>query len=377
MITVTCPRCDAVHDHAVRACPMCGSVRQGGTANVPAPSDPTGSVSYSERYRGTQWGQPVAPVVPVEARGAGLAARRTALIVTGVAASILAGVGAFVIAAPTVDRPAAPLPAVAVAPSASDALASAGIVPLDTPGAPGADASPEVGPTPPASAPTGPAEPRPSRGPGRGSVVDAFTDVVSDPDAAFRLAVDGSFRIGNEATGIRLEFDIAGDDAAGTMTADQGRVRVKAAMVVKDGVTYIKPAGEPWSVDDAGRAAGSLSNPFTTADGSLQGLVHAGTVRRGGVTLHHLRIPRVDWQRLSAAFLDQDQGGMALRDVDVDVYVTARGVPHSAVVAMDGTMIDDGVEVDVTFRLDYRFSRFGDRFSIEAPDVPSDPGTSG
>jgi hypothetical protein len=333
---------------------------------VPPPALSDGS-SYSERYRGTQWGAPVAPT-PVMQPSTTRSGSRVALAVGGVLLVVVT-LGSFLLLA----RPPAPTRALALASAAPVTPApSAAATAVAGPSA-GAPASSVPGTSPSASPDATPAPT--ARPPRDGSVAARFAARVADPQVSFHVAVRGRFAFGNETGRLLCSFDVAGPDMRGRMRISQGRVSLEAEIVVKDGNGYVRPAGEAWTRDDSAASSGMTADPFGGDSGmdTLDGLTYEGTVRLDGATWHHLRLPRIDWRLVGSALLDANQGGMRIRDLDYDIYVTNGGIPHSARISFDGTSIDSGVRVDMTFTIDYRFSRFGRPARIEAPDVPSDP----
>ena len=389
MMPVSCPRCSTVRDAAVALCPRCllgvpttRDSAQGTDASmsfseaamsppgfVPPPSvvPPPSGGSYSERYRGTQWGAPVAPTPAIQPPTTRSGSR--VVLAIGVVLLVVVTLGSVLLLA----RPPAPAQALALASAAPGTPASSAAA-TAIPG-PSADASapsePRTSPSPsPDATPAPTAQP-----PQDGSVAARFAARVADPQVSFHVEIRGRFAFGNETGRLDCSFDVAGPDTRGRMRISQGRVSVEAEIIVKDGSGYVRPAGEAWTRDDSAASSGTSADPFGGASGmdTLDGLSYEGTVRMDGVTLHHLRLPRIDWRLVGSALLDANQGGMRIRDLDYDIYVTNAGIPHSARISFDGTSIDSGVRVDMTFMIDYRFSRFGRPAGIEAPDVPSDP----
>jgi hypothetical protein len=94
-----------------------------------------------------------------------------------------------------------------------------------------------------------------------------------------------------------------------------------------------------------------------------------GTTKVAGRRLHHLRIPDVEWRRLSRSLLGENGEGVRINRLGYDVFVTKQGLPQVTRLGVDGTVIQAGFEVDVTFDFEYRFSRFGQRVRIDAPPV--------
>ena len=194
-------------------------------------------------------------------------------------------------------------------------------------------------------------------------------------DATYVVDSEGTFAFGNERGRMHISVKVAGDDLDGTVELAQDRVRYRTAVIIKDGVEYVRPSGEGWTRQPTNIDA--VANPFGSQTGptSWFGLENVGTVRRKGELQHHLRIPDVNWRELSSTFVDENAGGMEIRELTFDVWVSPNGIPSLARIAFDGIARAHGVEADMTFAFDYVFSNFGDTIVIEAPqDYDADPG---
>jgi hypothetical protein len=177
-----------------------------------------------------------------------------------------------------------------------------------------------------------------------------------------------------------VSMKVAGQDVDGKIELSQDRERYRADVIVKDGIQYVRPAGEGWIRQAA--PLGTFTNPFVgrTSTADWVGMERVETVRRDGQLLHHLRLPDFDWQTMSSSLLDENAGGMEIKQLLFDIWVTDNGVPASANIAFDGTTRANGIEADFTFDLDYTFTKFGEPIVIEAPqnyDDETDPGTTG
>jgi hypothetical protein len=205
------------------------------------------------------------------------------------------------------------------------------------------------------------------------SPMAAFRERMVRGDSSYHLDMDGSMQIGNERMALVVSLDVAGADFEGTMKIKQDRVRVTADLLVVDGVQYTRPSGGEW-LRVEGPAEDMPGDVFSSigSDG-WDALEYVGPVKRDGARLHHLRVPLVDWQRISSGFLDGGRSGLTIRSLRFDIWVTKDGKPRQAKIAFDGTVREGIVEVDMTYDFDYRFSRFGDPFEIRPPTRFTDP----
>jgi len=340
---------------------------------LPVPTAGDDGRSFTERYRGTQWDtSPVAAMVAPQPT----AARRG-----GPSILLLVGVGMFLAVAALVGvilysdslRPAflpgavlpiispAATPAATTGPAATviPSAAPSGAVP-----APSASASPA---TQPSAIPTAPLQ-LPDH------PADAFVARMLH-GASYSVEADGRFDFGGERGSWGFAMDVAGRDLSGVFTIAQKRVRVVTDIVVKDNVQYNKFAGEGW-IREEGVPEGMPMDMFATTEDpqSWEGLEYVGAVTRNRTQLHHLRLPAAFLPELSAMMLDEYEGGLVVHDLTFDLWVTADGRPRSADLVFDGTVRSAGVEVDMTFNLDYRYSRWGEPIVIEAPERFTDPG---
>jgi hypothetical protein len=199
-------------------------------------------------------------------------------------------------------------------------------------------------------------------GPGR-----AFVARMLDPNGSYTLAATGAFLYGNEDGTFKFQMDVAGPDLDGSFTLAENRVRTTALVIVKDGVEYVRPAGEPWmrqSGIPSGMPGDLFAGKIPAAD--WMALEYVGAEQSGGERLHHLRLPIVDWRAFSRLILEKDDGG-TINELSFDIWVTDTGEPRTAEFKFDAVLRAAGVEADITFSMSYQFSRFGEKFVIEAP----------
>lgn len=180
--------------------------------------------------------------------------------------------------------------------------------------------------------------------------------------------------VGNERLQWTYTMDVAGHDLSGIYTISQGRVRAVTEIIVKDNVQYTRLAGEGW-VREPGVPTGMPGDMFETTDvdQSFDGMEYVGLVNHGGRKLHYLRLPQVPLAELNALIGDQFAGGLILHDFGFDLWIRDDGRPRSAAVLMDGTVVSQGVELDLTVNFDYIYSRWGEPVTVEAPEQFTDP----
>jgi hypothetical protein len=355
-----CPRCGQPlgPDH------VCGLPPAPPIAEPPLaqPLSPPGleGQSYSERYRGTQWnGAPAIaqPAAPQRTRGG-----VNMLLVVGVLLLIGTIAG---LALSFASRPPA-----GIVPAAD--LASG--KPLPTP-SPRITHDPRPSPSPTPLRRTPPARPSPSPadlGPMPDHPAEAFVWRMLQADASYRVVADGRFEAGNERFTMKIEMDVAGSDVKGSVTVAQKRVRATVDMIVKDGAQYMRIPGEGWVRED-GPPEAMPGDIFGYEADAYDGLEYLGRVTRDGKKLHHLRLLTDDVEALTRGLRDElGDAALDIRKLRFDIWVTADGRPRSALIRFDGTVRVDGAELDMTFNFDFRFTKWGEKFVIEAPARYSD-----
>lgn len=369
-----CPRCGEI-DNDPHVCAADSATLEG----APGIGRENAGVSFAERYRGTQWdnsGQPIEPLQAVlsprpdlphekqpEQRFDSRTERKDgvgALFIIGVVSMLLAlgGIGFY-----TISYLNAQAPAVVILPTATPAMDAVALGSSPTP-ATTPSVSPSASPSP--TAPASPT-PRPTLGPLPDDPVAAFAWSIGRDDTSYVVDCSGTFAIGNERGTIDSNARVSGQDMDGTFEIDQDRVRVRTSIIVKDGVEYLRPVGDTWYKSE-GPPTQMPADIFAFVEPyQWQSMENAGTEKRRGQTVHHLRVPAVDWQALGSLFIDQDEAGVEIRDLRFDLWITPRGEPVEATIVFDGTIRSFGVELDMTYELEYRYSQFGEPQVIEPP----------
>ena len=365
----------------VPTCPHCGAPNLPPHQCVASPSEPLpsdGGLSFSERFRGTQWdtssrgpgpvGHPASPFTPqVAGQNVPQLERRagpSVLLIVGALCLVGALVGIGVYAA-TRPPPIAPPAGAERAPQRT---------PYRPPTLPPKTTAP--GPTLPATLPTQPvaSTTRPSFGPLPDNPAGAFAALMLRGDASYLADVEGTVAFGNERGTLSIELKVSGSDSESTWEVNQGRQRALSSAIVKDGRYYLKLIGEPWTLQPTREYL--PREPFTEmAPEDWQLLEYVGPDNQGGRSLHLLRAPAFDWQSLSESFsLDPHGAGVEVHELSFEVWVTKSGVPRLAKFSIEATGRAEGVEVDVTYSIGYRITRFGEPVDIEAPQVTDDGG---
>lgn len=278
-------------------------------------------MSYSEKYRGTEWGQPVEPLQTTPQPSQGGGGGRSMVVILGLVVVVaLLGIGAFIL-----SQPAAP--------------------------------------TRPVYGARNTAAPTPDRGP----LIASFVELAKRPDHTFHWHLDSSIQAGFSAMDITADMDVAGKDQAGTITFAVGKEKVVAEMVVKNGVVYTREAGGRWRKGEI-PADEAPVDPLTSVAGGAT-FQYAGSERRDGSrVVHHLRSK--DWELNDVQRIASSQGmKVRVASTRFDVFVSDEGVPEEGRFTARMSMTVSGQRINVTVSGSYTFSRFGEPITIKAPKV--------
>lgn len=273
---------------------------------------------YSEKYAPARDPEPPAPVPPP---GQGIDGRVFALI--GVGFLVAAIVGALVLRGSTASP-------VAVA-----------------------TASPTVRPT---------FGPTPTPDPGR-LALQGFWTLTQDPKLSYHVETRGAGRAGSEAYSFSESIDVSGDDWKGTELAHGffgiGAVQV---IVLDTSVWYKFPDGWHHNIE---HDPYFRSRPLLGLD-NIRDLVVSGTTDRDGATLYDLK-STTDWQPYPGRLIGFFALGMQVDTLELDILVTAGGVPVEATVHIQA----GGLGTDGKPQLDAHatrvFTKVGGTFTIVAP----------
>jgi hypothetical protein len=340
--------------------------------------EPNVGGSFSERYRGTQWGQPVevVPIRPQRSTGSGM---KVVGAVAGLVVVLLVGtLGAVSLLGP--GGPMAPAPAAlplvprsavsSPAPSAGDPGSSApGSTPSTSDASPAPDASraPSAPATPPGSEVPAATPPRGTPAPlkGRRQVIDAMMARLSEPTSTARVEMEMSAAFAGETMRIDARFDVSGKDASGWMDIEGEGVSERIEMVMAYGMVHLRLPGSAWDSREVpdGEAAGVVG---TVAVEDLVFMRYEGVVQREGQRLHRLTLVDLDWPLMTQVMLPDK--GMELREVSMETLVDDFGRLVSQTMGAEGRMRNlEGRRVPMTMDMEIRYSRWGEPVTITVP----------
>jgi hypothetical protein len=360
-------------------------LRRGGQREVPAvPPEPGGS--YTERYRGTEWGQPADPSVWGQSQAP---------------------------AGPEPDAPADPEPPVAAAPPppaepgksfseryrdtefagavqaaggpkpkkrrgrvktalsvgsallALGAVALIGMTVLQGGGLPSIPNLPDVLPLP-SSTPAAPsATPRAVT---KAAVINAFIKRVTAKNLGYHVEFSAAFTAtaydNIEVANMAGTIDIRGRDFSGTWRVhiyDGRNAETAIVFLGKDG--YVRPPEDQWECvpPKTRRPQVNAFAAFKTA----KDVRYEGVVTKDGQRLHRLRA--VKPLQTNPWVLQDDWATSPISGVVYDVLVSDLGVPVSA--TFNARMrVPDGVgRTEIKIAADYRYTNLGRPAAIKAP----------
>lgn len=290
---------------------------------VHAPASYGPAMSYSEKYRGTEWGQALEPPpsAPQPSQGGGGGGGRFMVVILGlVVVAALAGMGAFIL-----SQPAAPTRPVYGARNTA--------------------------------APT----------PDRTALIASFIEFTKRPGLTFHVRLDSSIQAGFSGMDITSDLDVAGKDQAGTMTFKLGKEKVVTEIVVKDGVVYAREGGGRWSKGEIPADQAPADPLASVARGAT--FQYVGSERReGSRVVHQLRSK--DWVLNDVQRIAGNQGmRVRVANTRFDVFVSEEGVPEEGRFTARLSMEVSGQKINVTLTGSYTFSRFGEPITIKAPKV--------
>jgi hypothetical protein len=266
-------------------------------------------MTFSQQYRGTEWGEPLEPGPPLAASGA---RRRSRILVVLGAAAIAAALAWTTLG---------------------------GRLPF-----PGA--SPTPGPN--------------------GVFAQRFLKVVTKHGLAFRVSYRAVLEAPGLATTLSGRMDVSGDDFAGPVTVQRGTARLASDVVFKSGRAYARMPKIGWTVIP-GEETGASPNLFENLS-SRSRLVDLGQVKRSGRTLRHLRT--TDWLGGEPNRLLAGHGAASKVETSMtDFFVTGAGLPVEAALKADMSAVVGGKRATVTVRATYRFTRLGSPVRITAPKL--------
>jgi hypothetical protein len=271
-------------------------------------------MTLSQRYRGTEWGQPLDPAPAPPKRGR-RGARSVVLVL--LVAGALAAIGGW--------------------------TALGGRLPA----LPGIGASPS------------PAKPN-------SLVAQRFLKVVTKPPLTFHVAYRATLKAANQTAAISGDLDVSGADFAGATKIQRGGARVAMDVVYKAGRAYGRLPKANWTVIPPDELA-TPANPFhvLSATSSLEDL---GDVTRAGKKLRRLRTG--EWLAGDPNRLLAGQPGTVKVDSSTfDIFVTAAGVPVEALLSARLSGELGGKPGAASLTATYTFTKVGTPVKISAPKL--------
>jgi hypothetical protein len=302
------------------------------TFPTPPPGEPGGS--FSERYRGTEWGAPPEAALAVGTVPAGGRTRAT----TGIA------IGAGVLAMAAV---------VAIAFAVMQGGSSGPEVPADAlrlpPSSPG-----------PATAAPGTVT--------KAGVIAAFVKRVTAANLGYHVEFSAAFTAtayyNYEVANMAGTMDIRGQDFAGNWRIhiiDGQNAEVAMVYLGKNG--YVRPAEEKWTC--AAKGPRPQVNAFS-AFKAAKDVRYEGIVTKDGLRLHRLRATR-PLQINPWVLQDPDWAKATVSSVVYDIFVNDDGLPIVATFTARIRVPDGVAKTEVKIVADYRFGNIGAPAQIKAP----------
>lgn len=269
-------------------------------------------MSFSEKYRGTEWGLPLEePVAPPPSRGRAIGRFIVSLFAIVVLVGLV-GAGAWLY----------------LGSQQGSALG------------PGADPSAE--PTTEASVPR-----------------DRFIDLMSrQPPLPMHVAFQMTVATGSTEVLMSGEMNMAGDDSAGWMTLATADGSATIDYVILADKTYLRQPGGAWQL---GPQTEAMSYNFSVDELARADLTDLGLVERDGRSLYQLRARRFPDE------LERRLPGM-VESSRLDVFVTDLGVPVAMETDVTLRVEKDRQRASVELRSVVEISRFSKPVKITAPE---------
>jgi hypothetical protein len=269
-------------------------------------------MTLSQRYRGTEWGQPLDTPSGGPKHGRRPGRKMLVVLLAGLA---IAGIGGW--------------------------TALGGRLPV-VPGA----------------SPT-PAKPN-------SAFAQRFLKLVTKDPFTYHLAYRATLKTGDQTATVATDVDVAGADFTGTTKVQRGGARIALDVVLTGGRAYGRLPKAGWAVIPAVELA-TPASPFEAlaATSSLEDL---GEATRSGKKLRRLRTSQWlggDPNRLLAG----QAGSVTVESSTFEVFVTSAGVPVDAVLTAELKGNIGGESQTATVRATYAFSNVGRPVKVNAPKL--------
>lgn len=212
----------------------------------------------------------------------------------------------------------------------------------------------------PSPAPTAAPTPTPTPAPTPFDVSAAFLEIVTDPDFAARIDVDGDIQMGVTAV-MSGTIEGAGRDSHQTTTVKFGSVTQTTESIRVGGKAWTRTLPGPWLV-----ASASSGNGLSDWLEGLETLEDAGVVTKNGMSLHHL-IPD-GGASVPPDVLGLDPAQFSDPEISIELYAKDDGTPALFVLGGSWVQTVNGQELTVNLDIDMTVSDVGETITVKAPD---------
>jgi len=229
--------------------------------------------------------------------------------------------------------------------------------------------SASVAPSPSASK-----EPTPSptpEAPDPADIIDAFLEIVTDPDLTMHVIADGTLDVTvggqSQTLTIGLDMEISGEDGIGQTIVDMGAADITVDMLLIDGRAYADDNGT-WT-EIPGYEPSSALNPFASLSGA-EDVEYRDSEMRAGRRLHNLE--SLVWLGGELAAMEaQGWTDPVIDNSRTDIVVDDQGVPDSLDFTgrVSGRYGDEVASVE--FAVTYDFTDVGEPVELPAPPEPA------
>jgi hypothetical protein len=190
-----------------------------------------------------------------------------------------------------------------------------------------------------------------------------FWAILQDPKLSYHVETRGAGQLGSEAYSFSESLDVAGDDWKGTELAHGfGGVGAVKVVALDTAVWFKFPDGWHRNIE---HDPYFRSRPLLGLD-NIRDLVPSGTVDRNGVTLYDLKAT-TDWQPYPGRLIGFFALGMPVDTLELDVLVTADGVPVESTVHVQAGGLAANGKPQLDAHATRVFTKVGDAFTIVAP----------
>ena len=193
--------------------------------------------------------------------------------------------------------------------------------------------------------------------------INRFWVLIADPKLSYHVETKGGGRIGSDAYTFSESLDVTGDSWGGTERAHGlGGGRILSIVTIDTNVWFKFPDGWHKNIE---HDPYFRSRPFLDL-GTQRDLVVTGTVEKGGKTLYNLK-STTNYQPYPGRLIGFFSMGTRVDLLELDILVTADGVPVQATVhILAGGLGDDG-KPQVDAKSTRTFTKFGATFTIKPP----------